>query len=302
MDDFASRALFNLVASQLRDAGVVASPSSRFEGKIESARKSDLLSAALEQVGAPAIVAIGQGIRAGLLDHTLRVLLSAREPTDLMDRWQRLERYYHGKHRTRILEASPQSFSIEHYSISSQAPSAGEDLLIAGLIAALLQQTGCRLLSLALGASMTAFIEQDHMLERVSAPNDTSIWHFAWQSHLPPERQALPVAESDAVSDQLSRLMREDLGRNWRLATAASGLGLSTRTLQRILKRESATFQGVLRTVRVERSAELLSAGDMTLAEAGFACGFADQAHFSRDFKLRFNMPPSDYAGFAAQS
>jgi len=97
-------------------------------------------------------------------------------------------------------------------------------------------------------------------------------------------------------------LIADDLGRNWRLGIAAKMLGTSTRSLQRSLAQEGDTFQRLLRTVRVERSAALISAGNYKLAEAGYACGFSDQAHFSRDFKLRFNMSPTQFAEIARSS
>lgn len=105
---------------------------------------------------------------------------------------------------------------------------------------------------------------------------------------------------SGTVADRLSEIIGNDLGRNWRLNTAARSLETSGRSLQRSLAREGTSFQEILRTVRVEHSAALISSRGFKLAEAGYACGFSDQAHFSREFKQRFNMSPSTFVEMVA--
>ena len=44
---------------------------------------------------------------------------------------------------------------------------------------------------------------------------------------------------------------------------------------------------------RTDRAMELLSAGEEPIAQIAAACGFADQAHFSRVFSKRAGLPPS---------
>ena len=43
---------------------------------------------------------------------------------------------------------------------------------------------------------------------------------------------------------------------------------------------------------RTDRAMELLSEGDEPIAQIAVACGFADQAHFSRVFSRRAGLPP----------
>jgi AraC family transcriptional regulator len=50
-----------------------------------------------------------------------------------------------------------------------------------------------------------------------------------------------------------------------------------------------------LRGVRVWRSAQLLSRGDLGIAEVAQAAGFADQSHFTREFRRRFGTTPGAY-------
>ena len=300
MDDFASTALYNLIASRLQKLGMDIRPSRRFDGKIDRYEKADLLGDALASLGASAIVGIGQEIHCTGSNPTLEVLTRAVTPDDLLERWLRLERYYHGKHRIRILGIDQSSMLLEHYSTGGGQPSAGEDLVIAGLLAALLQQIGCRGLSLDIGEPAVRFIKNDVFTNCRQTPSNTSICSIRWRSFAPGNPGAGVHSGSGTVADRLSEIIRNDLGRNWRLDTAARSLETSGRSLQRSLAREGTSFQEILRTVRVEHSAALISSRGFKLAEAGYACGFSDQAHFSREFKQRFNMSPSTYVEMVA--
>ncbi len=302
MDDFASTALYNLIAAQLRRAGLNVAASRRFEGKTDATQKADLLTHALKALGPSVVVGIGQGIRTAGADPTLAVLLDADAPDELLARWQRLERYYHGKHRVRLVSTASNAVTLEHYSTRSAQPSAGEDLVIAGLLAALLQSIGCRELALAIGTPPTAFMARDRLLTVSEVPQATAVWQFSWRCFRKRRHELCVPERAGSVSEALRVLLGSDLGRNWRVSDAAGMFGMSRRSLQRSLAREGASFQQLLRIVRAERSAELIGAGGCKLAEAGYACGFADQAHFSRDFKLRFNMSPSQFAELAASS
>ena len=300
MDDFASTALYNLIASRLQTLGMDIRPTRRFDGKIDRSEKADLLGDALASLGASAIVGIGQEIHSMGSNPTLEVLTRSISPGDLLERWLRLERYYHGKHRIRILEMGQSAILLEHYSTGGGQPSAGEDLVIAGLLAALLQQIGCRGLSLDIGEPAARFIRNDVFTTCRQTPSNTSNCSIRWRSFALRNLGANLHSGSGTVADRLSEIIGDDLGRNWRLDTAARYLETSARSLQRSLAREGTSFQKVLRTVRVEHSAALISSYGFKLAEAGYACGFSDQAHFSREFKQRFNMSPSKFAEMVA--
>lgn len=47
-----------------------------------------------------------------------------------------------------------------------------------------------------------------------------------------------------------------------------------------------------LRLYRIERAKELMRQSDLTLAEVAYACGFADQSHFTRVFSAATGMTP----------
>lgn len=50
-----------------------------------------------------------------------------------------------------------------------------------------------------------------------------------------------------------------------------------------------------LRRVRLEDAAAELTAGDPRLSDVALRAGFADQAHFTREFKRAFGVPPGAY-------
>ncbi len=51
-----------------------------------------------------------------------------------------------------------------------------------------------------------------------------------------------------------------------------------------------------IRSVRLKKAAELLENTDMRIVEVSYAVGFATPSYFTRAFKLKFNLSPSEYA------
>jgi AraC-like DNA-binding protein len=55
------------------------------------------------------------------------------------------------------------------------------------------------------------------------------------------------------------------------------------------------TVFGYLHDCRMERSRQLLEAGEMSVTEAARAVGFVSRGHFAAAFKRRFGVNPSAY-------
>ena len=83
----------------------------------------------------------------------------------------------------------------------------------------------------------------------------------------------------EAVLRPLLRSGRADI------ASVASGLGVSRQTLYRRLRAEGTTYEQVLRALRLELAREYLADGARSVAEIGYALGFADGPSFSKAFK-----------------
>lgn len=82
-----------------------------------------------------------------------------------------------------------------------------------------------------------------------------------------------------------------------RVEDAASFLGIAARSLQRIFLREVGVGpKEVLRRYRLMEAAErLLREPDLAGADLAASLGYADQAHFIRDFKAVTGVPPEAY-------
>lgn len=76
----------------------------------------------------------------------------------------------------------------------------------------------------------------------------------------------------------------------------AEGCGISKRYLHDLFKDVNGTVSQQIRDQRLVAARDRLgNSGEITLAEVAYRFGFADQAQFSRLFKSRFGMPPSEY-------
>ena len=76
---------------------------------------------------------------------------------------------------------------------------------------------------------------------------------------------------------------------------AAAGLGVSLRTLERLVQSTTSRTPGFWRALaRARQSGRLVVNGtDVSLAEAASIHGYADQAHMTREFQRWFGMSPS---------
>ncbi len=93
--------------------------------------------------GPDVIVRLGEAVH-GMGDEPLRIALAlARDPMDLLQRWQRLERFAHARHRTRITRSAPGVLHLKHASLDPQRPpTPAGDLLVFGFLVALFELVG----------------------------------------------------------------------------------------------------------------------------------------------------------------
>lgn len=130
--------------------------------------------------------------------------------------------------------------------------------------------------------------------ERLDAPNlvgDQSIWQF-FSAHLqetypddqvPFERQ-LVLQIADKLSDGVPPI-----------ASVATSLGMSARTLQRRLADGGLTYQNLVTQARLELAQSLMSEASYSLAEIAFLTGFSEQSAFTRAFKRWVGKTPGAF-------
>ncbi len=92
--------------------------------------------------------------------------------------------------------------------------------------------------------------------------------------------------------------MRENLHRDISRDEVARHAGISPSHFSRLLKeRTGRSFTELLRQCRVDLACELLKGTDKTLAEIADACGFCDQAYFTRVFQDVKGVRPKQFRG-----
>ena len=123
-------------------------------------------------------------------------------------------------------------------------------------------------------------------------------------------RYSVPLGEPDLAgglgSERFGRVasyVAEHFGGNILVADLAAAASLSpthfSRLFARTMNRSPMRF---VTEYRVERARQLLDDPSEPLAAVALACGFADQAHFSRTFSRLTGSSPSEYRLQAARS
>ncbi|MGE0348247.1 helix-turn-helix transcriptional regulator [Hydrogenophaga sp.] len=303
MNDFASAAMLRVVRAGLRMQGLADDgPPPAQQAHVPLADKRAWLERLWQAHGADVVVRLGEAVH-GMDEEPLLLALSpARDPADLLQRWQRLERFVHSRHRMRVGQAEPGLLRIRHVSLDPERPPAPvEDLLVFGLLVAL-----CERLDMPGVRARPVGIEGWSRLQRTwrthAWPDDVSSWELRWQPQ--PARTLADAghADVDRWIAQLQTHLASDPGRAWTVDLLAREAGASGRTLQRQLAHRGLSFTQLLCAARLTGAARLLMAGAMSTAEVGYVCGFADQAHFTRQFKRHTAMTPALYRSEFAQA
>ncbi len=90
--------------------------------------------------------------------------------------------------------------------------------------------------------------------------------------------------------------VRRRIDESWRVSQIAEEAGLSTTQLERLCRRTlGLSPRALLQRLRVEHAARLLSTTDKSAGEIAAACGFYDQASFTRQFKSVLGMTPGSF-------
>lgn len=303
MNDFAAAAMMRLIrlglARQGLASGGVGSPAA---AHVPLKDKRALAEALLQTHGPDALLRIGEAVHDAPNEPTHVALALARDPFDLVSRWQRLERFIHSRHRTRILERDETRLVLRHVALAPHPPPRrAEDLLIFGLLAALVEYVGAEDFRARI-AGETVWRRRGGTWKGGACPDDVSRWEFAWTS----VRRIAPVSDTAPIPGDWAAAARAalaaDPGRGWTLRQLADALRVSTRSLQRRLKTEGTSFSYLLAEARLAAAATLLGTSDRSAAEIGYACGFADQPHFTRDFKRHTALTPTAFRAQFAQA
>ena len=76
--------------------------------------KRALLMHAIREGGVQCLVQLGRGVHHFADEPTHRAMTSATTPLELLQRWQRLEKYIHSLHRVELLESAENHLCVAH--------------------------------------------------------------------------------------------------------------------------------------------------------------------------------------------
>jgi AraC family carnitine catabolism transcriptional activator len=111
------------------------------------------------------------------------------------------------------------------------------------------------------------------------------------EARIPPETR---YQTKDQRLIAIIRAMEEHLEDPLSCSALARHAGVSQRQMERLFRNDlQTTARSLYLHLRLERAERLLNYGDMSVRDAGLACGFSSLAQFSRMFRLHFGTPPS---------
>jgi AraC-like DNA-binding protein len=309
--DFASRAMMRALALGLAEQGIQSQTVESGHARAQLDDKRALLAAAAAQAGPRALLRAGRAVQRFGDDPVLRALVSGGNAWSLFDRWGRLERYAHSSHRTRRTPVScsrpgRMAVAIEHYALAGQPPPHPyESLAVLGVIAGLLMMVGGLEIDVDVDGVRLIPDADDVLLAQLVDEDRLRFWKIEWAATEGVSRQAVAQCEMPSSADvhAVLLLVRADPMRRWRLADASGLLGVSSRSLQRRLAAEQSGFTDLVMLARQHLAADLLLGSNLPLAEIGYLCGYADQAHFCRLFERGVGLSPGRYrSNFASDS
>ncbi|MET7419723.1 AraC family transcriptional regulator [Dactylosporangium sp. NPDC005555] len=306
MDEFASGVLVAAVLRALADDGITVDAPAPGGALVPLAVKRRLLGDVAAAHGLLPLLRVGLILPRLPPDPAISALAAADGPPDLFARWARLERFVHSRHRVVVDAAGAGTLAASHVGPPSEPPTPAEDALVVGVLTALLTAIGVRGLSVTLGGRVV-FADGTF----VAPPAATDRWHFTWTSVASGVTEATEATEASGGSEateaaadpagQARSVLAGDLARRWTLRDLAAELALSPRGAQRRLRPEGG-FTALLAAARADAAAGLLIDSRHALGVVGFASGYADQPHFTREFRRRTAMTPAAYRSAFARS
>lgn len=302
MSDFASAVMIRILAKGMRLQGMTPPALPAAGARVALEHKRQLVASALAQGGWASLPLLGCGVAAIRGDPVHQALTDCATAADFLERWCRLERYIHSRHRIHFEAAPGCGLRLTHLSLRpAEPPLPAESLIVLGVLAAAMEEAGIQEVRVTV-AGTTVYPQADPAaLQALVASGQTAEWHFIWREVVAPlSRQPVNAGlvedlSGPALARQLGRLALNDLMQVPPLAQAARQLGMAPRSLQRQLADSGLSYSGVVTQARCRAAAWHLLRTTEGSAATGFICGFSDQAHFTRVFHREVGVPPSRY-------
>ena len=311
MSEFASLAMVRALERGLYELGLAPICSQSDRGAVPSCgatvdidAKRALLVHAIREGGVQCLVQLGRGVHHFSDEPTHRAMTSATTPLELLQRWKRLEKYIHSLHRVELLESAENHLCVAHRSKrADMEPALTESLVVVGVLAGLLEAMGATEVTIRRGAIPVYPKLLAQHVAALELTNATSIWMFRWTGvenrsqglgDLAPAN-LFDASDWPSVAKQVGNACVNDLMSVPKVALIAKRLAQSPRSLQRRLSQAGLSYSQLQGEARRRMAAWRLIVTKESLAEIGFFSGYADQAHFTRDFRSRVGLTPAQY-------
>lgn len=255
--------------------------------RIGAAHKRELLDLAASRLGLPFVTTLGRRVADQVGHPFVRALRVATELEGALETWSRLEVLAHSENRALVEAIHATWLDLVRTRVDGAAPTMAEDALVVGLLAGLVERLGYR----------------DVTVETTDERRGQRHWRMAWASRGDPT----PAGPSspwthgpDYVTSCFALLLAQPSAS---LDDLARHMHLGARTLARGFVESGTSYRALARTARVARAGEFLcDAQHASLTEVAVACGFADGAHMSREFRALVGVPPSSLARTLSES
>jgi AraC-like DNA-binding protein len=309
MSEFASMAMMRVISQGMLELGIPPPQTSgaampRRGSTVELDAKLTLLTHAIKEGGVECLVLLGRGVHHFADEPTHRAMTSAGSPAALLLRWQRLEKYIHSLHHIDLIHVGESHAHVVHRANRPDTcPSLAEDLVVAGVLAGLLEAMGTQNLTIHCGPLAIYPVLNKCDLAALDVGGTSSSWTFRWQSIAPqvqPQSSVEPVDLFHADQwPEIARCVGNTLVQELMLPPAlpemAKRMAVSSRSLQRNLAHHGLSYSQLLSEARSRMAAWRLLETPASLAEVGFLSGYSDQPHFTREFRLLVGVTPAQY-------
>ncbi|WP_298211557.1 helix-turn-helix transcriptional regulator [Acidovorax sp.] len=328
MQDFASAAMVRLLVRAMRAQGLNPPPpppglDGLQDSHVPLAYKRSVVEAVLHQGGLGTLLQLAQRVDLLAGDPVHRALLGATSVPELMARWQRLERYVHSRHQVSIKANTPGTLALHHHARPGvlEEPHPTESLAVLGVLMGAIHAMGVRGLQVDIGAPEAPGprvnlrgnapaptpAELHAQLAPLAAQGQMGHWTLRWGMHqdagkapIAPALEPPPTHLCDALpwpplAHRLARHVLCDPAAQHTVDALAEHAGLARRSLQRALSEGGLSCRHIVTEARARMAAQWLLDSPHGLAEIGFACGFADQPHFTREFARHVGLTPARY-------
>lgn len=104
------------------------------------------------------------------------------------------------------------------------------------------------------------------------------------------------TTDPPALSGRVLDWLRRHYGEKATLETAAKSVGAAPSSIVQHVRRDTRkSFHRHLTEIRVAEAKKLLACTQMDISRIADRCGFADQSHFTRTFKIHINLTPGEF-------